>query len=143
MKRFAAYARKQYSENRRLYGFGALLIVLAVAGIFWALSRQMITPTGNEIRIRPDHAIYFTLMLLCLLIFAFFLQWNSRDLANPSKNLLYLLIPASSFEKYAFVWLNSIGLSLFVLLVFGRCTGCSDCLPNTVRAAFSTTPFPI
>jgi hypothetical protein len=119
MKRFAAYSRKQYSENRKLYLFGTLLIVLAVAGIFWALSQRIILSTEIVILIRPQLALICTLLLLSVSIFAFFLQWNSRDLANPSKNILYLLTPASSFEKYAFVWLNSVGLSLFVLLVFG------------------------
>lgn len=117
IKRFADYSRKQYSEQRKVYLFGAILIVLAVAAIFWACCQQL---NGEMILIRrPEMVLTYTLLLWGVSIFAFFLLWNSRDLVNPSKNLLYMLTPASSFEKYFFVWLNSVSLSLFVLLVFG------------------------
>ncbi len=136
MKRFGAYCRKQCSENRKMYLFGAIFIVLAVVFCFGLFIRRI---DESYFTLDPNRALVGTLLVWALSTFACFWRWNSRELADLSRNIIYLTTPASSFEKYGFVWFNSLGLSLFVLLVFWAVYGLADLVVVYSKPIYFTT----
>ena len=119
-KRFAAYARKQYSENRKVYLFGAIFVLLLTALCFWSSIQQGgIMVLGGRQFFHPGKALYATLAGLGFFTL-FYLHWSTQEWRSRSKSVPYTLTPASNFEKFGFIWLNSIVLlPLFFLLAFG------------------------
>ena len=113
LKRFAAYARKQYSENRKVYLFGAIFILLLTAAGFYSGIQQWNTEV-----IFVDRA--FVILVGLAFIILSYLHWSAQEWRSRSKNVPYTLTPASNFEKFGFIWLNSIVLlPLFFLLAYG------------------------
>lgn len=110
IKRFADYSRKQYSENRKAFLSGALLIVLTLACCFWGCTRAGV--------IRLNMVVAYTVCALIILSVCF-LQWSTRVWRDPSRGMIYNLTPVSEFEKYGFAWLTTlVGLWLCFAVVF-------------------------
>lgn len=96
--RFARLAAKTYTENFRSYLIGLLAAFIVVFFSNWFMYTHNI-----PVRFIPSVSIF-----IGAIIMLFFVQMDMRIYRKKSLQMNAHLLPASTFEKYFFVWVNSL-----------------------------------
>lgn len=121
INRFCKFAANDFAKRGKVYIVGSLILM----GVVFLISFGLMSPNVEDLRTfsgntsfwRPITSAYFFLMLSSLWIFisvgSAFPSFRSKE-----KTIDYIMIPASTFEKFTYEFLIRV-VGTLVVLVFG------------------------
>lgn len=121
INRFCRFAANDFAKRGKVYIVGSLILM----GVIFLISFGLMSPNVDDLRRfsenssfwRPITSAYFFLMLSSLWIFvsvgSAFPSFRSKE-----KTIDYIMIPASTFEKFTYEFLIRV-VGTLVVLVFG------------------------